>query len=50
MMRSVVSENIGTPALKIAPSFPSGSSGQSSDENATACSGDVGSHAKFRNG
>src|SRR6266702_2244956 len=39
MMRSVVSENTGTPAQKIAPSFPTGSSGRPSDENATACGG-----------
>ena len=39
MMRSVVSENIGMPAQKIAPSFPTGSNGRPSDENATACGG-----------
>src|SRR5215471_20912420 len=39
MMKSVVSENTGTPAQKIAPSFPTGSNGRPSDENATACGG-----------
>src|SRR5262249_23597543 len=39
MMRSVVSENIGMPAQKIAPSFPTGSNGRPSGENATACGG-----------
>src|SRR5260370_37358700 len=39
MMRSVVSENTGTPAQKIAPSFPTGSNGRPSDDNASACGG-----------